>query len=52
MSNRADELAVLNDRRAGHVDVKCGTKEFCVFLQILCIFAGKRQVFIPINRSP
>ena len=28
----ADELAVLDDGTSGHADVKCGTKEFCVFL--------------------
>jgi len=42
MSNGADELAVLDDGAAGHADVKQGTKEFCVFLRFLCVFAGKR----------
>ena len=40
------------NRRAAHADVKCGTKEFCVFLQFLCVFAGKRQVLTHLNRSP
>ena len=52
MSNGAHQLSVLYDRRAGHADVKCGTKEFCIFLRFLCVFAGKREVFPPINRNP
>ena len=52
MSHRADELAVLDDGAARHADVKAGTKEFCVFLQILRVFAGKRHVFTHLNRSP
>ena len=52
MGDGADEFAVLNNRTAAHVDVKQETKEFCVFLQDLCVFTGKRQVFTPSNRSP
>ena len=52
MGNGADEFAVLDDGTAGHADVKCGTKEFCVFLQFLCVFAGKRQVFTHLNQNP
>ena len=52
VSDGADELAVLDNGTAAHADVKCGTKEFCVFLQILCVFLGKRQVFTHLNRCP
>ena len=52
MCHSADEFAVLNDRTAGHTDVKDGTKEFCVFLQILCVFVGKRQVLACLNKNP
>ena len=34
MGYRAHQFAVLDDRTAGHADVKYGTKKFCVFLQI------------------
>ena len=45
-------LPVLDNRTAAHADVKYRTKEFCVFLWFLCVFAGKRQVFTHLNRSP
>ena len=48
----ADELAILNNGRAGHVCVKYRTKEFCVFLRFLCVVRGKRQVFTYLDRSP
>ena len=48
----ADEVTVLDDRRAGHADVKYGTKEFCVFLRFLFVFAGERQAFTYLTRDP
>ena len=48
----ADEFAVLDDGAAAHVCVKYRTKEFFVFLRLVCAFADKRQVFTPINRCP
>ena len=41
MGDCADQFAVLNDGAAAHADVKCGTKIFCVFLQILCVLQVK-----------
>ena len=52
MGDRPHQLAVLDDGTARHFCVKYGTKEFCVFLRLLCVFASKRQVFTPINRCP
>jgi hypothetical protein len=52
MGDRAHQFTVLNDRRAGHADVKYGTKEFYVFLRFLCVFSGKRQVFTHLTRDP
>ena len=43
MGHRAHQFPVLYNGTAAHADVKQGTKEFCVFLQFLCVFAGKRQ---------
>ena len=45
-------LPVLDDGAAAHFCVKYGTKEFCVFLQILCVFAGKRQALAHLIRDP
>ena len=52
VGNRAYQPAVLNNGAAGHADVKCGTKEFCVVLRFLCVFAGKRQVLAHLTRDP
>ena len=52
MGHGADEFAVLDDGRAGHADVKQGTKEFCVYLRFLCVFKGKMQVLTHLNRDP
>ena len=35
MSNGANQFAVLYNRTAAHICVKCGTNVFCIFLQIL-----------------
>jgi hypothetical protein len=51
MGHGANQFAVLDDGTAAHADVKLGTKEFCVFLRILCVFAGKRQVFTHLTRD-
>jgi hypothetical protein len=52
MGHGAGEFSVLDNGTTGHFCVKCGTKEFCVFLQILCVFAGKRQVFTHLTHDP
>ena len=52
MGDGADELAVLDNGTAGHFCVKYGTKEFCVFLLFLRVFACKRQAFAYITRNP
>ena len=52
MGDGAYQFSILNNGIAGHFCVKCGTKEFCVFLRFLCVFSGKKQVFTPINRCP
>ena len=52
MGHGANQFAILNNRATAHADVKYETKEFCVFLRFLCVFAGKRQVFTYLNRDP
>ena len=52
MGHGADKFAILDDGTAAHTDVKKGTKEFRVFLQDLCVFTGKRQVFTHLTRDP
>ena len=41
MGHSAHQFAVLNDGTAGHADVKCGTKEFCIFLRFYAHFGVK-----------
>ena len=52
MGHGAHQFAVLDDGAAGNVDVKQGTKEFCVFGAVFMRFAGKRQVFTHLTRDP
>ena len=52
MGDCAHQLAVLDDGATAHADVKQGTKKSCVFLQFLCVFRGKRQLFTYLTRDP
>ena len=45
MHHGADELAVLNDRRAGHKCVQVGTTHFCKFLTVSTLFVKENDFY-------
>lgn len=47
VGNRADEFAILNDRAAAHVCVKCRTKFFTIFFANLIDFIRNIASFSP-----